>query len=120
MVDGTQPCYDRAVSGDHTPSISVVIPCYNEETNLRAGCLARFLEYAARASDIFEVLVVDDGSADRSRDLVSALVARHPHLRLLAEPHRGKAGAVIAGIIAAQGTHVLFTDMDQATPIEEL
>ncbi|HVO25881.1 MAG TPA: glycosyltransferase [Candidatus Margulisiibacteriota bacterium] len=108
------------MNGARHPTVSIVIPCYNEEANLHAGCLARVAAYAQQAGDIIEVLVVDDGSADGSRDLVTALAATHPKLRLLAEPHRGKAGAVIAGILAARATYVLFTDMDQATPIEEL
>ena len=108
------------MSGERGPSVSVVVPCYNEETNLRAGCLTHVAIYAERADDIVEVLVVDDGSVDASRDLVRALAARHPKVRLLAEPHRGKAGAVIAGIRGAAGNYVLFTDMDQATPIEEI
>lgn len=114
------PCYDPPVNGASAPSVSIVIPCYNEEVNLQAGCLAHVAAYADRADDILEVLVVDDGSADASRDQVAALAAVHTKLRLLAEPHRGKAGAVIAGIMAARGAYVLFTDMDQATPIEEL
>lgn len=108
------------MSGERGPSVSIVVPCYNEETNLRAGTLTHVATYAERADDIHEVLVVDDGSIDRSRDLVQALASKHAKLRLLAEPHRGKAGAVIAGIRAAAGTYVLFTDMDQATPIEEI
>lgn len=115
-----QPCYDPRVNGAHRPTVSIVIPCYNEETNLQAGCLAHVATYAEQADDIVEVLVVDDGSADTSRELVTALAATHTKLRLLAEPHRGKAGAVIAGIMAARGAYVLFSDMDQATPIEEL
>ena len=114
------PCYDPRVSGAGGPTVSIVIPCYNEEGNLQAGCLAHVAAYAEQANDIAEVLVVDDGSADASRALIAGLAAKYPKLRLLAEPHRGKAGAVIAGILAAHGTYVLFTDMDQATPIEEL
>ena len=120
IADRGQPCYDPPVNGAQHPSVSIVIPCYNEEANLQAGCLAHVAAYAEQTDDIFEILVADDGSADASRDLVTALAATHPKLRLLAEPHRGKAGAVIAGILAARGTYVLFTDMDQATPIEEL
>ena len=120
IADRRLPCYDPRVNGAASPTVSIVIPCYNEEVNLQAGCLAHVAAYAEQAGDILEVLVVDDGSADRSRDLVAALAVANPKLRLLAEPHRGKAGAVIAGILAARGTYVLFTDMDQATPIGEL
>ncbi len=108
------------MSGERGPSVSIVVPCYNEEANLRAGSLAHVLTYADRADDIREVLVVDDGSTDASRSLVADIGRRHAKLRLLAEPHRGKAGAVIAGIQAADADYVLFTDMDQATPIEEI
>jgi dolichyl-phosphate beta-glucosyltransferase len=108
------------VSGERGPSVSIVIPCYNEEANLRAGALTHVALYAERADDVAEVLIVDDGSTDASRALITALAAKHPKLRMLAEPHRGKAGAVVAGIVAAQAEFVLFTDMDQATPIEEL
>jgi dolichyl-phosphate beta-glucosyltransferase len=108
------------VSGERGPSVSIVIPCYNEAANLRAGVLAHVGSYAERADDIAEVLVVDDGSTDDSARLVAEAANRYPKLRLMPEPHRGKAGAVIAGIMAARGEYVLFTDMDQATPIEEL
>ena len=108
------------MSGERGPTISIVVPCYNEAANLRAGALSHVGQYAERADDIAEVLVVDDGSVDHSRELVAEAAAKYPKLRLLAEPHRGKAGAVIAGIMAARAEYVLFTDMDQATPIEEL
>jgi len=120
MADPAPPCYDAPVNDERGRSVSIVIPCYNEETNLRAECLAQVVTYAERSDDVFEVLVVDDGSADGSRELIASLAARRSKLRLLAEPHRGKAGAVIAGILAARAPYVLFTDMDQATPIEEL
>jgi dolichyl-phosphate beta-glucosyltransferase len=107
------------VNPDHAATVSVVIPCYNEQANLRAGCLEQVADYAARHPDICEILVVDDGSTDASRDLVAALAEKYAAVRLLAESHRGKAGAVMAGIMAAHGAFVLFTDMDQATPIGE-
>lgn len=103
-----------------TPTVSVVIPCYNEEANLRRGVLDGVASFVEAADYCQEVLVVDDGGTDASADLVAGFATAHPKFRLLREPHRGKAGAVIAGVTAAVGDYVLFCDMDQATPIEEL
>ena len=102
------------------PYLSVVIPAYNEETNLRAGALEKVARYLDRQPYSYEVLVVDDGSEDSTAALAEGFAARHPGFRLLRAPHGGKARAIIAGILAAQGEIVLFTDMDQATPITEL
>jgi cellulose synthase/poly-beta-1,6-N-acetylglucosamine synthase-like glycosyltransferase len=101
-------------------SITILIPCYNEEVNLRAGALDNVLAYARASSVVLDVLVVDDGSSDGSVGIVSALASSEPMLRVLREPHRGKAGALIAGSRAARGEWVLFCDMDQATPVLEL
>jgi dolichyl-phosphate beta-glucosyltransferase len=106
------------VSGD--PTVSVVIPCYNEEGNLRQGVLNRVSSFVERAPYCCEVLVVDDGSRDASADLIGAFADEHSGFRLLREPHRGKAGAIVAGVSAAGGDWILFCDMDQATPIDEL
>ncbi len=102
------------------PFLSVVIPAFNEENNLRAGALDRVAAYLAQQPYTYEVLVVDDGSEDATAAVVAAFVAQHPHFRLLRNPHRGKAHTVIAGVLAAQGDIILFTDMDQATPIGEV
>lgn len=102
------------------PTVSIVIPCYNEAANLRAGVLARVASYVESRDFVHEVIVVDDGSSDDSATLAAAFIASHPRFRLLRERHRGKAGAVLAGIHAATGDYVLFCDMDQATPVDEL
>jgi dolichyl-phosphate beta-glucosyltransferase len=102
------------------PFLSVVIPAFNEASNLRAGALDRVADYLARQPYTYEVLVVDDGSEDDTAALVEAFVAEHPRFQLLRNPHRGKAHTVISGVLAAQGDIVLFTDMDQATPIAEV
>ena len=105
---------------DPRPHLSVIIPCYNEEKNLRRGVLAEVQRYLAEQDYPWEVLIVNDGSTDGSRALVQEFVADAEHFFLLDIPHGGKPAAVWAGIQRARGEIVLFTDMDQSTPIGEL
>lgn len=100
--------------------LSVVIPAFNEEHNLRAGVLDQVNDYLSNKSYTWEVLIVDDGSEDKTAEIAKSYVKNHKKFKFLEEPHRGKGGTVIAGMLAANGEHVLFTDMDQSTPINEL
>lgn len=100
--------------------LSVVIPCYNEARNLERGVLAEVHRFLSQQPYRWEVIVVDDGSTDNSRALVESLIADKPGFALHTIPHGGKPAAVWAGIQAAQGEIVLFTDMDQSTPIHEV
>ena len=107
--------------------LSVVIPAYNEEKNIKAGALKEVFDYLKRQKYSWEVLLVDDGSKDSTVSLLTQFCQKHKGLpagrqafKVLKEPHRGKAGTVIAGVLASVGDIVLFTDMDQATPIHEL
>jgi dolichyl-phosphate beta-glucosyltransferase len=107
--------HDRAPS-----SLSIVIPAYNEEQRI-APTLARIVAHAQARRSPFEVIVVDDGSRDGTRAVVESVAARHRSVRLLALPaNAGKGAAVRAGVLASRGDHVLFTDADLSTPIEEL
>ena len=99
------------------PRLSLVIPAYNEASNLRRGILEQVAEYLAGQPDPYEVLVVDDGSQDETASLVEAFAREHPAFALLREPHRGKAMAVRAGVLAARGRYVLFADLDLSTPL---
>jgi dolichyl-phosphate beta-glucosyltransferase len=99
--------------------LSVVIPAYNEESRL-PDTLVRVLDYLCRQPLRFEVLAVDDGSSDRTAELVAELAAQDQRLRLLREPHRGKGAAVKAGALAARGAVVLFCDADLCHPVEDL
>src|SRR5687767_3068556 len=101
-------------------SLSVVIPSYNEMVNLQKGVLDKVDHYLDKKKMTYEVIVVDDGSDDGSREFVEEFIKDNLKFRLIKNPHTGKAGAVTAGILAAAGEIILFTDMDQATPIEEL
>lgn len=100
--------------------LTVVIPSYNEEKNIKAGALKKVADFFSRQSYEWEVLVVDDGSIDESARLVEQFVANKPRFRLIKNPHRGKAFTVRTGVLEAKGQYVLFTDMDQATPPEEI
>lgn len=100
--------------------LSVVIPAYNEEKNLEKLVLNDVLNYLQKQKYDWEVLLVDDGSTDNTLHIISDFARKHNGFRVLQEPHRGKGGTVIAGMLAAKGDIVLFTDMDQATPIYEI
>ncbi|MFZ5933164.1 MAG: dolichyl-phosphate beta-glucosyltransferase [Patescibacteria group bacterium] len=100
--------------------LSIVIPAYNEESNIRRGVLDRVNKYLLRQDFSWEVLIVDDASTDRTLELAEDFAGKNKNFRVLKEPHRGKGGTVIAGMLAAKGDYVLFTDMDQATPIDQI
>lgn len=102
------------------PYLSVVIPCFNEETNIRLGSLDKVARYLDRQSFLWEVIIVDDGSMDQSPKLLDIFGKANRGFTILHNGHVGKAGTVIAGMLSAKGDIVLFSDLDQATPIEEV
>ena len=102
-----------------TPRLSVVIPCFNELANLENGCLAEVESYLETADFTWEVIIANDGSTDGSGNFVRAWCEDRDGWTALDVEHGGKPVAVWAGIRAAAGELVLFTDMDQSTPIVE-
>lgn len=100
--------------------LSVVIPAYNEENNLKMGVLDSVYGYLATKSYSWEILFVNDGSSDKTLELARNFARKHKNFKVLNEPHRGKAGTVTAGVLKAAGEIILFTDADQATPIDQL
>lgn len=100
--------------------LSVVIPAYNEEKNIKRGVLTSVLDYLKKQKYTWEVLVVDDGSTDSTVNMVAEYAMKQKGLSILKEPHRGKGGTVIAGMLKARGKIILFTDMDQSTPIDQI
>jgi glycosyltransferase involved in cell wall biosynthesis len=102
------------------PYLSVVIPAYNEEYNLRTGVLDSVYDYLLGQDYSWEILFVDDGSTDNTAGLAENFANKHKNFIVLKEPHRGKAGTVTAGILKAKGEIILFTDTDQATPIDQI
>lgn len=102
------------------PTLSVVIPAYNEVPNLRSDVLDEVDRYLANQEYHSEVLVVDDGSHDGTPGFLRRWLRDKQSWRLLRIPHRGKAAAVKQGVLAARGRYILYTDFDQATPITEI
>jgi glycosyltransferase involved in cell wall biosynthesis len=100
--------------------LSIVIPSYNEMANLQKGILDKVKRYLDQQKYTYEIFVVDDGSTDGSREFVKDFGKKNSQIYLIENNHTGKAGAVTAGMLRAKGEYILFTDMDQATPIEEL
>ena len=99
--------------------LSVIIPCYNEEKNLKRGVLDEVENYLQKQKFTSEVIISDDESTDNSRQLIKDYLQKHPRFKILENKHAGKPFAVRSGIAKAQGEIVLFTDMDQSTPIKE-
>ena len=102
------------------PFLSVVIPAYNEETNIRLGTLDKVSRYLERQTYSWEVIIVDDGSTDGTSELLTIFSKTNRGFSIIQKPHQGKAATVIGGILAARGEIVLFTDLDQATPITQI
>jgi glycosyltransferase involved in cell wall biosynthesis len=101
-------------------SISIVIPCYNEENNLKRGVLNEVNTYLANQKYKWEVIISNDGSTDDSLSLLKSFAKTHSGFTILDVPHGGKPHVVWEGIKKAKYPFVLFTDMDQSTPLKEL
>jgi glycosyltransferase involved in cell wall biosynthesis len=101
------------------PELSIVIPSYNEELRLPTS-LEKIARYIRERRPNTEVLVVDDGSTDRTAAVAESWKEQIPQLRVLSNGiNRGKGFSVRHGSLDARGDVVLFTDADLSAPIEE-
>ena len=105
----------------YMPFLSIVIPAYNEEKRIGRTLDGTF-DYLDAQSYDSEVLVVNDGSRDRTAEKVNEFISRaSERLRLVENPgNRGKGYAVRNGMLQASGKIVLFYDADLATPTSEI
>lgn len=100
--------------------ISIVIPSYNEEQRL-PSTLDSVYQHLKVSGKSFEIIIVDDGSIDRTAEVVRNYAAGTSEVRLLSHaPNRGKGYAVRAGMLSAQGETILINDADGSSPIAEL
>ncbi len=100
--------------------LSVIVPSYNEQKNLKRKVLFPLLAYLQKQSYDWELLLSDDGSTDGTIDALRQFAKQDDRIRVLANIHAGKAPTVTAGMLAAKGEWRLFADFDQSTPIAEL
>lgn len=100
--------------------LSVVVPCYNEELRL-PRTIEQIEHFLGARGTPYELILVDDGSADGTRKVMDAAAKRNSAVRIEALPHnRGKGRALATGVASARGQRVLVTDADLSTPIDEL
>lgn len=100
--------------------LSAVIPAYNEEPNFKKGLVEEVPKYLEKQDYSYEILIVDDGSTDRTAQLADEFAKKYKNIRVIKNPHEGKAETVKKGVEEAKGELILFTDFDQATPLSEV
>lgn len=100
--------------------LSIIIPAYNEQYRI-IPTLEKVIYYIEKNNIYAEVIVVDDGSDDRTFTLIETFSKSHDCIRTLHNcQNEGKGASVRQGVLAAKGEYILFTDADNSTPIEEL
>lgn len=119
-------CEPVADHGGTSPSdaasltVSLVIPAYNEALRLPPYLASIRHYFDMRYPAAYEVIVVDDGSADHLLETLTPICGEWPQFVFLRHPrNQGKGAAVRTGVRAARGDRILFADADGATPIEE-
>ena len=104
------------------PFLSLIIPAWNEQDRL-PDTLQTAVDYFRKQEYSAEIIVVDDGSTNRTVQVVQSFIAEHtapPTIQLIENDHRGKGYAVRTGMLAGRAKYVLFTDADLSTPIHEV
>lgn len=94
------------------PSLSVVFPAYNEEANI-GGALEDVMRDIAPVVPDLEVIVVDDGSRDRTSEIASAFAAKDPRVKVIRQINQGHGPALANGLDAATGDWLLLIDSDR-------
>ncbi len=100
------------------PFFSVVIPAHNEENRL-PGTLNQIFRFLAQQSFTYEVMVVENGSSDRTYEIAKEFATRHENLSVI-QSGKGKGAAVQRGMLAAQGEYRFMCDADLSMPVEEI
>lgn len=101
-------------------SLAIVVPAYNEEPSLETSVLA-IAAAAERCIKDFEIIIVDDGSRDRTGEIADALAGKHPRIRAV---HHGKnrmiGGSLLSGLQAARSSHLMLIPVDNPLTEERM
>lgn len=103
-------------------NLSIVIPAFNEERRLPLSLkkIIKWLEDNRKLVGAYEVIVINDGSTDRTLDILKNTKRGCPNLKIITyKENKGKGYAVKNGILASKGDLVILTDADLSTPIDE-
>jgi len=120
-MTGATPGTDPIPASARVSHLSYFFPAHNEEANLE-GLVLEALETLPRIADTFEIIVVDDGSKDRTREIADRLAAEHPGMvRVIHhERNRGYGGALRSGFEASRFDLLCFTDGDRQFHVADL
>lgn len=102
-----------------SPFLSIVIPAHNEEIRLPRS-LGQIFTFLKKQSYSSEIIVVENGSSDRTLELAQEFASTHPGLIVIHEDKKGKGNAVQRGMLAARGAYRFICDADLSMPIEEV
>jgi len=101
------------------PLLSIIIPAHNEESRL-PQTLEQVFVFLSRQSYESEVLVIENGSTDRTFEIAQEYARHHEHLRVIRAEGRGKGLAVQRGMFEARGEYRLMCDADLSMPVDEI
>ncbi|MDW8055621.1 MAG: glycosyltransferase family 2 protein [Elusimicrobiota bacterium] len=99
--------------------ISIIIPVYNEEKRIEQT-LHILMNYIKNRFNRYEIIIVDDGSTDKTLQLLQKFIEYSEIKVVMNKQNLGKGAAVRNGVLNAEGEYIYFTDADLSTPIEEL
>ncbi len=102
-----------------TVFLSIIIPAHNEEERLPPS-LALVANFVRQQPYSIEVIVVENGSTDRTLEVAQSSQATMPYLQVIQESQKGKGLAVRTGMLAAKGKYRIFCDADFSMPVDEL
>lgn len=102
-------------------TVSLIIPAYNEEERIVPFLASIAAYYNQYPDSLYEVIVVNDGSKDKTAEVAIKAGEELPKFQVLSlNPNEGKGGAIRAGVLAATGDYIIFMDADGATGIDEM